>query len=100
VKRGSLLDQLVRSRLNGLRQKSFAELSQLPPYQGERSTEGGKPYTVSVWKDSLDERQIRIVVQVYRHFFLGIGHMRAEGFRIDENGTIRELSKRELYAFT
>jgi hypothetical protein len=80
------VDQFLRTRLNGLKEKSFAELSQLVPYQGERSIDGGKSYTVSVWRDSLGEGQIRIVVQVYRYFFLGIGHMTADGFRIDRPG--------------
>lgn len=93
------LDPFLRSRLAELKKKSFTGLSQFAPYQGEKPIEGGKPYTVSVWKDSPGEGQIRIVVQVYRHFFLGIGHMTADGFVIDKSGTIRELSKRELYAF-
>jgi hypothetical protein len=61
--------------------------------------ERGKVYTLSVWKDTLKDGQLRIAVQVYRHLFLGIGQMAADGFRIDQSGTIRELSKRELYDF-
>lgn len=92
--------KFVQSLLSELKQKSFAELSQLAPYHGEKLKRDGKTFTRSVWKDMVNEAEVRIVVQVYRHLFWGIGRMAADGFRIDREGEIRQLSKRELYEFT
>jgi hypothetical protein len=83
-----------------LRQKSFAELSEFPAYQGEKMKQNGKTFTVSIWKDVVNQTELRIVVQAYRHLFLGIGRMEADGFRIDQSGIIHKLSKPELYSFT
>jgi hypothetical protein len=94
------LNDLVKSRLSPLEKKSFAELSPLEAYQGEKVKQGGKTVTVSVWKDMLGDRELRIVVQVYRHLFFGIGRMAADGFRIGKDGTVQKLSKEELYEFS
>ena len=91
---------LLKSRLNELREKSFSELSQLAPYQAEKIGPGKKLFTVAIWKDSVSETELRVVVQVYRPFFLGIGRMAADGFRIQKNNTVEDLSREELFEFT
>ena len=91
---------VIEDRLKELKQKSFRELALLPQYEGEKSTSGGKVITVSVWKEMPDEHQIQIVVQGYRHWFLGIGYMHAQGFIIDDRGNMRDLATKEIYEFT
>jgi hypothetical protein len=94
------MSNFIESRLSQLKQKSFAELSQLDAYQGEKVKQGGKTFTLSIWKDVVTATEIRIVVQAYRHLFCGIGRITADGFRIDQGGTIYKLSRHEIYDFT
>jgi hypothetical protein len=91
---------IIQSQLSELREKSFSELAQLPPYQGTKTKQNGKALTISIWKDLVNDGEIRIVVQVYRHLFFGVGRMTADGFRINSGGVIHRLSRRELYDFT
>lgn len=94
------MTNVLESRLFELKEKSFKELSQLQPYQVEKVTRRGKTTTLSIWKDDISEAELRIVVQLYRHLFLGIGRMEADGFCINRNGSIRKLSKQEIYEFS
>jgi hypothetical protein len=94
------LIDLLKSRLVDLKKKSFSELSQLAPYQAEKIRQGKKLFTVAIWKDSVNETELRVVIQVYRPFFLGIGRMAADGFRIQKNNAVEGLSREELYEFT
>lgn len=93
------VNELSEKRLSALKEKSFIELSQLEDYQGEKVAQNGKSCTVAVWKDVINDDELRIVVQVYRYWFLGIGKMDANGFRINSEGKISDLTKEELYDF-
>lgn len=93
------MKDLIEMRLSELKQKSFTELLQLGDYQGEKVKKNGKAFTVAVWKDEVSDNELRIVVQVYRYWFLGVGKMEAEGFRIDNTGKVDNLSKEEIYEF-
>lgn len=94
------MDDLVASRLLPLQSKPFNELFVLAPYQGEKVNRDGKKFTVSIWKDAISDLEIRVVVQVYRYLFFGLGRMTADGFRIEKDGTLKKLSREELYDFS
>lgn len=91
---------LLDSRLDELRKKSFAELADLPASQSEPAMLGTKRVTVTVWTDRTGSHELRVVVQAYRHWALGLGRMAAQGFSIDSAGAIRDLRPDELYEFT
>ncbi len=93
------MNELVEKYLSDLKRKNFMELSQLENYQGEKIIQNEKSYTISIWKDMINNNELRIVVQIYRYWFLGIGKMEAEGFRINRDGNISDLTKKELYEF-
>jgi hypothetical protein len=93
------VEALIGTCLSELRQKSFTELLQLEDYQGEKVKKNGKTFTVAIWKDVMNEHKLRIVVQVYRYWFLGIGRMDAKGFIIDDTGKVEDLSKEAIYEF-
>lgn len=93
------VNELSSKRLSDLKKKSFLELSQLEDCQGEKVAQNGKSCTVTVWKDMIGDDELRIVVQVYRYWFLGIGKMDADGFKMNSEGKISELTKEELYEF-
>ena len=93
------MNELSEKRLSNLKKKSFIELSQFEGYQGEKSVQNGKSFTIAIWKDAINDNELRIFVQIYRHCFLGIGKMDADGFRINSEGKISDLTKEELYDF-
>lgn len=93
-------EQLVNERLAELSSKSLNELAALPAVSSEDVVRGGKKYVLSVWHDALEAGEHQIVVQAYKHWFLGIGTMRAEGFRINSKNERRSLTEEELWPFT
>lgn len=93
------MNNLIESRLSELKKKSFLALLELENYQAEKVVEDGKNVTVAIWKDVVGENELRIVVQTYRHWFLGIGKMDAEGFKVNKSGVVIDLKKEEIYEF-
>ncbi|WP_447896503.1 hypothetical protein [Stenotrophomonas acidaminiphila] len=91
------MNTLIESNLVALKKQSFPELEKLPSHQGKKFD--GK-ITLSVWKDTTTNQELRIVVQAYRHLILGIGRMEAKGFVISRAGEISDLTKEEIYEFT
>ncbi len=94
-----VMNDLIESRLSELKEKPFAELSELDAYQAEKVRKGGKVITVAVWKDMVGGSELQIVVQTYRRWFLGIGKMDAEGFKVNDCGVVQDLKKEEIYEF-
>lgn len=93
------MNKLVEKYLSNLKRKNFIELSQLESYQGEKIIQNKKSYTISIWKDMISNNELRIVVQIYRYWLLGVGKMEADGFRINRDGNISDLTKKELYEY-
>lgn len=93
------MNNIVNDRVEALKQKSFSELSLLDNYQCEKSKEEGVKVTIGIWKDEVGEGELRIVVQCYRHWILGIGRMSAAGFLIDSRGYTVDLEKEDIYDF-
>lgn len=94
-----VINDLSKKYLSIMKTKSFIELSRIKDYQGEKISHEKKTYTVAVWKDMINAHELRIVVQTYRYWFLGIGKMDAEGFIINSDNMINDLTKEELYDF-
>lgn len=94
------MKELSEKYISELKKKSFAELFQLENYQGEKVIHNGKSFTVAVWKDTISSDELRVVVQIYRYWFLGIGKMYADGFKINKENALSTLTKEELYEFT
>ena len=91
--------RLVEAKIKELKRKHYCELVHLPEYQCDKATHFGILITVAIWKDVLDSHQVRIVVQGYRYYFLGIGSMDAFGFIMSDCGSIRDIKTKELYEF-
>jgi len=51
-------------------------------------------------KDTLADGTIRVAVQMYRHRFLGIGSMSADGFFIAPSGSIRRFTEEDTWDVT
>jgi hypothetical protein len=90
----------LRTKVAELKSKTHAELALLGEYQDEKITDGDGTIVVAVWKDVLASGELRLVVQAYRHVLVGVGTMSAEGFRVDRNNTISDLTEEEIREFT
>jgi|GEM_PF-1806788 hypothetical protein len=91
-------NELLFARVEELKRKPFAELSQLPPQQEREISSSDGRITLAVWKDVVGESELRIVVQAYRPGIL-VGRMQAAGFRVTQRG-IEELKEGELAEFS
>ena len=91
--------ELLFARVEELKRKPFDELAALPKQQEQDVACSDGRATLSVWKDTIGESELRIVVQAYRRSLPGIGRMQAAGFRATRQGN-RELEKDELAEFS
>jgi len=57
-------------------------------------------YRFSLMKDATPDGRIRVAVQRYRHRFLGIGQMTADGFFVDPNGTVTRFTQKDIWQVT
>jgi hypothetical protein len=57
-------------------------------------------FTFTPMKDTLADGTIRVAVQMYRHRFLGIGSMTADGFFIEPTGSIRRFTGEDTWDVT
>jgi len=92
--------QVAEREISKLKNYSYEELSALESCESKRITVRGKSMVLTVWKDAVENHQIRVVVQIYRHFFLGIGQMHSQGFLMNSKKEIVDLQRNELYEFT
>jgi len=91
--------ELAESRIADLKAKPFCELTCLPEYDTEEVTNGAEAVIVAVWKDVLDEHELRIVVQVYRRIPFGIRVLETSGFRISDSGELNTLTDSDIDEF-
>jgi hypothetical protein len=93
------INKLSKKYLSELKRKSFTELSQLEDYQEEKIVEDKNSCSMIILKDTINDSELRIVIEIYCHWILGIGNMYADGFRKNNEGKISNLTEEELYDF-
>ena len=93
------INKLSKKYLSELKRKSFTELSQLEDSQEEKIVEDKNSCSMTILKDTINDSELRIVIEIYCHWILGIGNMYADGFRKNSKGKIRNLTEEELYDF-
>ncbi len=93
------INKLSKKYLSELKRKSFTELSQLEDYQEEKIVEDKNSCSMVILKGAINDSELRIVIEIYCHWILGIGNMYADGFRKNSEGKIRNLTEEELYDF-
>jgi len=94
------MEQAVQRKLSELMEMQFDELRQLEAVSMERFISGKSRLLLTIWKEMKSENEVEIVVQAYRPWFLGLGKMYAEGFRMMCTGGRRELEESELYEYS
>ena len=93
------INKLSKKYLSELKRKSFTELSQLEDYQEEKIVEDKNSCSMVILKDTINDSELRIIIEIYCHWILGIGNMYADGFRKNSEGKISNLTEEELYDF-
>ncbi len=93
------INKLSKKYLSELKRKSFTELSQLEDYQEEKIVEDKNSCSMIILKDTINDSELRIVIEIYCHWILGVGNMYADGFRKNSEGKISNLTEEELYDF-
>jgi hypothetical protein len=93
------INKLSEKYLSEIKRKSFTELSQLEDCKEEKIVEDENSCTMTILKDAINDSELRIVIQIYCHWILGIGNMYADGFRKNSEGKISNLTEEELYDF-
>ena len=83
----------------------FSEISQWPewptvPNVDLRVPEEFSELKFTPMKDTLANGTVRVAVQMYKHHFLGIGSMTADGFYIEPNGSIRWFKEEDTWEVT
>lgn len=94
------ISELSEKYLTELKKKSFTELSQLEDYQEEKIVHNEHPYTMAIWKDAISDIELRVVIQIYCYWILGIGNVHTDGFRANTEGKISNLTEKDVYVIT
>lgn len=90
---------MAARRVDALRRMPFATLEALPERQEDEEGSGDRKMAVAVYRDRLDDGRLQVVVQVYRHWLLGIGHIAAEGFIMDPGGRLTPIPPERMWEF-
>lgn len=84
---------------------NFDTISKWPEWPDIPTVDLGVPQHLSdvcftVMKDTQPDGTIRVAIQMYRHRFLGIGAMKADGFFISPDGDVRLFTEKDEWEVT
>jgi len=91
--------ETLAETISRLRKKTFLELAQMTKYQEEEKDCTDGLIKLAIWKDDITSSELRIIVQIYRSWGLGIGQMKSDGFRITTTG-VQPLEPGDLDEFS
>lgn len=91
---------IVRDRLNALSSQSFEQVAKLPPEGSENLIVEGTTLSLSVWHDTLNSQEHRVVVQLYKPGTLSVGRMYLDGFVVNAKDEQRALTLEEWAPFS
>ena len=97
--------EILASETARLARLVYAEIAQWPDFPHTLNIHLEIPeelseYKFGVMKDTLPDKSIRVAIQLYRHRFLGIGWMTADGFVISPNGSLRKFTQEDIWSVT
>ena len=94
------VQDLVTQLVERLRLFTFLEIAALPTRQDDVQQVMDREVPVAIYRDSLPDGRIRIVVQAYFHRILGIGTMTADGFIVASDNTRSPVPEEMMWEFT
>jgi hypothetical protein len=88
-----------------LRKTPFSAIAAWPNYPAAAPVDLQIPgelsrYKFTLMKDTLPTGELRVAVQRYRHRFLGMGEMTADGFVAAPDGSTRPLTDQDKWDLT
>ncbi|OQW56481.1 MAG: hypothetical protein BVN28_14050 [Nitrospira sp. ST-bin4] len=88
--------EVLANEVARLSKLSYAEIARWSEYPQAPDVELRVPNELSeckftLMKDTQPDKSIRIAIQLYRHRFLGIGQVSADGFFIAPDGSVRKI---------
>jgi hypothetical protein len=97
--------EVLANEIARLSKFSYAEIagwSEYPQTPGEqlRVPDDLSDYKFTLMKDIQPDKSIRVAIQLYRHRFLGVGQMSADGFFIAPDGSVRKFTEKDTWAVT
>ena len=98
-------EEVLGSEVHRLSKLSYAEIAGLAEYPETPNNELSIPaelseYKFTLMKDAQSDDSIRVAIQLYRHRFLGIGRMSADGFFIYPDGRLRRFTEEDVWDVT
>ena len=92
---------VVNDKLDSLSSLKYAALSLLPSSGEEHLVLNGKRHALCVWRDTLPDKRVRIVVQLFQLGMLGASRpVCAQGFALTPLDEKIPLSEAELSEFS
>lgn len=100
-----LAESFLRNAVQRLSAIPRDEIALWPEWPAIPSLDLKVPATYSEFKftpmkDTLPDGTIRVAIQMYRHRFMGIGSMTADGFFVEPNGVIRAFTEKDSWSVT
>lgn len=99
--------EVLANEVARLSKLSYAEIAGWSEYPQTPNVELRVPnelseykFTFTLMKDTQPDKSIRVAIQLYRHRFLGIGQMSADGFFIAPDGGVRRFTEKDIWAVT
>jgi hypothetical protein len=97
----------LMSQLNQLRSKPASELEQLPPYAESEQVIAGRKVTFETIVEPFPDAKLIIVKRAFSRSlsrpnwisFQGIGHMFADGFVVQDDGSIQDAPDEWMWDF-
>ncbi len=91
--------------LERLSKITYTELANWPEWPGSPNIDLAIPpelseYRFTVMKDTQPDKRIRIAIQLYRHRFLRVGQMTADGFFVSPDGAVERFTDRDVWEVT
>lgn len=97
--------EVLANEVARLSKLSYAEIARWSEYPQTPNVELRVPnelseYKFTLMKNTQPDKCIRVAIQLYRHRFLGIGQMSADGFFIASDGSVRKFTEKDIWAVT
>lgn len=91
------------SRFNRLRMTPYEQLKELPEYSSDTIKMDNRDITFTTYRKITEEDDLEIVLKISmpagKLLFTKVGHITADGFRINANGKTQPLPKEVLYGY-
>jgi len=90
-----ILSCVLRGKLAELRGFPYSKLQALPK-SCQEAIPGVTRSGVQVWIEEQQDKSLKVTVQAFKSYFLGLGTSQIGGFRLSKDGSMTNLKPSEL----